>query len=91
MTATVLKVDKHKSQLKDKGDFWYIFWKGDDGVSYKTCVYEKFRNFARWGNVIRKGAGTRVENLLARGKMIDADSFPRIVQEVGNGQERVQE
>ncbi len=78
MFAEVLKIEKHPSKLVERGNFYYIFFKNEKG-SYKTCVYEKFRNFKNWREVISKGIGIKLDNLVLRGRdLVDADSMPVI-------------
>lgn len=80
MKATLLRISKYASKLPDKGDFLYLFFKGDDGRSFKTCLYPKFGNFSRWNIVLNKGIGAVVDNLNVKANnLIDADSFPKII------------
>lgn len=79
MKAVVLKVKPYQSRMG--GNFCYIFFKGEDGKSYFTCVYERFANYNRWRGIISLGAGTVVDNLNTKGKLIDADSWVKIVNE----------
>lgn len=76
MKATLLKVDKKPSRFG--GEFYYLFFKGEDGKSYRSCVYPKYGNFKRWHGIVNK-VGAVLDNLIAKGSMIDADSFPKIV------------
>ena len=77
MNATILKIEKHKSKLS-LGDFYYIFFKGDDGHSYKTCIFPECRNYERWKVYIEKNAvGTELSGLrIKKNRLIDADSRP---------------
>jgi hypothetical protein len=81
MQMEVLKIVKHESKLGGKGNFWYIFFKSELGLSYRTCVYEKFRNFRNWSKVIPNGVGLKLENLRVIGKLVDADSLP-VIKEI---------
>jgi hypothetical protein len=58
MKMTVLKIVPTKSKYGK--EFFYIFLKGDNGGSFKTCAYPSFGNFLRnhWNEVVQKGIGT---------------------------------
>ena len=58
MRLTILKITKTKSKFGDY--FYYIFLKGDNGASFKTCIYPKYGNYLRnkWDMVIAHGEGT---------------------------------
>jgi hypothetical protein len=77
MNATILKIEKHKSKLS-AGEFYYIFFKGDDGHSYKTCIFPECRNYERWKVYIEKNAvGTLLSGLMVKkDRLFDADSRP---------------
>jgi hypothetical protein len=60
------------------GHFYYAFFKGEDGKSYRSCLYPQFGNFKRWEPLLNK-ENVILDGLQLRGKLIDADSFPRIV------------
>lgn len=45
--AWITKISKVPSSLHG-GDLFYIFFKGYDGKSYKTCTSTKYRNFSLW-------------------------------------------
>lgn len=77
MKATLLKVDKKSSN--QGGFFYYAFFKGEDGKSYRTCLYPKYGNFKRWQGIIDH-IGAIIDGLSARGSLIDADSFPKIIE-----------
>lgn len=83
MKARVLKIEKHDSKLPDKGSFYYIFFKGiEDCKSYRSCIYEKFRNFQNWKAIIQNNnIGLLLDNLVAQGNLINADSIPKIIRE----------
>lgn len=56
-------------------DVYAVFFKGDDGVAYRSWIDPKNGNFSRWSGLLVKGkvlTGLRIKN----GKLIDADSFP---------------
>ena len=83
MTATVLKTEKHKS--KYGGFFYYLFMKGEDGKSYRTCVAEKYSNYQRWKNFITRSLSGERFTLtglsLMRNGFINADCEPKEVIE----------
>ena len=72
MKAEITQVSKVPS--KYGGHFWYMFFKGEDGKSYKTCISPACRNFERWEQVL--GAiGLKLDKLnIKKGNLIDADS-----------------
>lgn len=47
MKAKITKITKKPS--KYGGQFYYIFFKGEDGKSYRTMTGTKFGNWQRWG------------------------------------------
>lgn len=69
----VLKIgDRQKS--KYQGFYYYVFFKGSDGKSYRTCITDACRNFGMWqgvkvGDIV---TGLRVK----KDELIDADSEP---------------
>ncbi len=86
MIAKIIKVHEQKSFLGQS--FYYIFFKGKDGHSYKTCAYPQFGNYPRWQKFIeafRAAQGIRevwLDGLNVIGKnLIDADSYARELQE----------
>jgi len=79
MNATILKIDKRKA--RDGGNFWYIFFKSFEGRSYRTCVYEKYRNFSNWYDIIKGNKiGLMLTGLIAGDKIVDADSDFKILK-----------
>ena len=46
MKAKIIGFEKRDS--KYGGHFFYIFFKDEDGKSYRTCADPKCRNFNRW-------------------------------------------
>jgi len=78
MKAMLLKTEKRTSKFG--GNFYYLFFKGEDGKSYRSCLYPNYGNFRRWQDIIGK-ENIALDGLIAKGKMIDADSFPRIIKE----------
>ena len=89
MKLTILKTEKHQSKLKDKGEFWYIFFKGEDGLSYKTCVYEKFRNYRNWQGILGLTPGSEIEVNIVRGNLVDADNQPKVLRKECNPENEV--
>jgi len=76
MRATLLKTQEQKSRFG--GHFFYAFFKGEDGRSYRSCLYPQYGNFSRWRSFIGR-EGVILEGLNTKGTMIDADSIPREV------------
>lgn len=76
----VMKIEKHSS--KQGNDFYYVFFKTDQGESLRTCLYPKYRNFSRWKSVTEMWEGTKystkeiwLDGLVKKSsKLIDADS-----------------
>lgn len=94
MKAKILKVELKKS--RHGGQFYHAFFKGEDGKSFRSCLYLDCRNFARWQPVIREvqqGREIWLKDLaLTKGGLIDADSrFSRVsaVDDVLSEMERV--
>jgi len=81
MKATLLKTVCKKSNYG--GHFYYAFFKGEDGRSYRSCLFPQCGNFKRWQRFVGKEA-VELENLNVRGDIVDADSYPR---EINNGKE----
>lgn len=74
MEALILKIDERESKYGDR--FKYVFFKGvADGKSYFSCLYPKMGNHRRWVALLKPG--NIIGNLIAKGKLIDADSYPR--------------
>ena len=77
MRMTILKVDKKQSSYG--GHFYFMFMKGEDGKSYRTCLYPNYGNFARWSPYLTK-IGTQVDGArILNGTVVDADSEIRAV------------
>lgn len=72
---------KKKASLHG-GTFYYIFFKGDDVKSYRTCVYQKMGNFKRWeAFCIQDAVGKVLTGLVIKqGTLIDADSRPTMIR-----------
>ncbi len=77
MTA---KLISHRIEpSKSGGIVYHAFFKGEDGKSYDSYLYPKYRNFPRWMAVLNAKDEVWLENLNTRGRLIDADSnFRRI-------------
>lgn len=74
---TILKVSKKPSKINR--EFYWIFFKGDDGKSYRTCVDPANRNYSNWKEIMQPGyvlKGIRIKF----GNLIDADSRPVVVR-----------
>ena len=85
INAKVIKITEKKS--KHGGRFYYVFFKGEDGRSYRTHLVPQFGNFQRWGSVLadfERGIEIWLKGLIVRKESpkvsyIDADSlFERI-------------
>lgn len=76
ITAKTLRITKTSS--KYGGSFFYLFLKGVDGKSYRTCLYPNCRNFSRWRRIIKMAENNKeiwLTGLRERKKgLIDADS-----------------
>jgi len=85
MKAKVTKIDIRKSF--QGGFFYYIFFKSDEGKSYKTCIYPRYGNFARWKPIIERWESIKysiqelwLNGLITKSKnLIDADSYFEIL------------
>ena len=81
MKAKILKIQKKKSEYG--GHFYFVFMKGEDGKSYKTCLYPSCGNFKRWSFVIEKHSPDKemwLGNLRVKnGRLVDADSLVELV------------
>jgi len=77
MKATLLKTQKMPSKFG--GYFYFAYFKGEDGKSYRSCLYPSYGNFQRWKSLIGR-ENVVLDNLVAKGKMVDADSFPREIK-----------
>ena len=76
MKAQITSFKKHKSKYGDI--FFYVFFKDENGQSFKTCLYTNMRNFQKWDKVVKPGMV--LDNLsLKRKGLIDADSQFQII------------
>ncbi len=79
----IYKVQKiTKAPSKYGGHFFYVFFKGSDGDSYKTCLDPKMRNYKNWLELITvfnaSITAVHVSGLkIKKGNLIDADSKPK--------------
>ena len=48
LKAEVLKIDQHPS--KYGGIFFYVYFKAENGKSYRSCVDPKMKNYKKSGN-----------------------------------------
>lgn len=77
MKAQLLDIQKHPS--KYEGDFYYLFFKDENGKNYKSCVGDAFRNWKNWSDIIAnfdKSNPIWLDGLKLKGELIDADSKP---------------
>lgn len=79
MRALLLKVEKHQSSYG--GHFFFAFFKGEDGKSYRSCLKPGMENWMRWQELIlavNHGADVWLDGLrVLRPGLIDADSWPK--------------
>ena len=80
MIATIIKIQKKKSRYG--GYFYYAFFKGLDGKSYYSCLYERLRNWTRWKKILNVGITlSNLKLVKGKAKIIDADSKFVMVEE----------
>jgi len=72
MVATIITIKRKLSQYG--GYFFYVYFKGQDGKSYYTCLYPKMRNFKRWKEFMKEGIVLVNLNIKEK-NLIDADSI----------------
>lgn len=71
-----------EQKSKYGGIFYYVYFKEySTGNSYKTCLTPSCRNYKNWTNLMNnyKDKVVEVENVRAEGKLVDADSLPKII------------
>lgn len=82
MKAKILKADLKKS--KHNGYFYHVFFKTDNGKSFRSCVYKECHNYSRWDKVVREfkaGKEVWLDNLfLVNDAIISADSDFRVAE-----------
>ena len=73
------QITSFKQQQSKYGDtFFYVFFKDQNGKSFRSCIYQNMRNFAKWKNVLKNGMV--LDNLTLKDKgLIDADSQFHII------------
>lgn len=74
----ITKISKQTSRYTKK-PVYAVFFKGDDGHSYKTWLDPNNGNFRRWEGLMKVGNVLTGINLKGNGNLVDADSFPRLV------------
>jgi hypothetical protein len=79
MKATLLRIEKHPSKFGK--EFYYFFFKCADGKSRRSCIYPTYGNFQRWKHLINTVLPIELDNLLMKGNLIDADSYPKTIYE----------
>lgn len=82
MKARPIKVQEQMSFIPGQ-NFYFVFFKGEDGSSYRTCISPTCGNFKRWApiiNQVRAGMEIWLDGLILYGrKIIDADSMFKVV------------
>lgn len=73
MKATLIRTQEQASKFG--GSFYYAFFKGEDGKSYRSCLTPSCRNFKNWKPFIGREF-VELDNLTMIAGMIDADSKP---------------
>jgi len=90
MNAKILKITERPSN--QGGIFYYVFFKSDEGKSYRSCISSKMRNFKNWEQIIKrytKGEELELSGLFVTPQgLIDADSKPVILESVSHEVER---
>lgn len=79
MKAKITKITRKPS--KHGGWFYFIFFKGEDGKSYRTMTGDQFGNYRRWYDIVEqwnKNSATPCEIwlkglVIKRDRIIDAD------------------
>ena len=68
---------------KHGNKFAYIFFKDEEGNSYKTCIYENCHNKDNWKYILdNPDKEIWLYNLIVKEKgLIDADSLPKLLHE----------
>jgi hypothetical protein len=71
MKARIVGVKKHPSNYG--GYFCYVFFKTEDGKSFRTCLTPQCGNYSNWRGLKK---GDIVDGLVIKNKgLIDADSL----------------
>lgn len=68
------QITSYKTQQSKYGkSFYYVFFKDENGKSFRSCIYVNMRNFEKWKRVLK--SGMVLDNLKLKQKgLIDADS-----------------
>ncbi len=62
------------------GDFYYLIFKNvEDKKPYKLTLQPKFNNFKHWQDVLKLEPGRLIYNVQTFGKVINGDSYPKII------------
>lgn len=74
----ILKVVHHPSKVNR--EFYYVFFKGDSGKSFRSALDPANRNFAHWKNLLKVGNVLTGINLkyYKNTWIVDADSHPKL-------------
>lgn len=81
LLSKLLVTGLKEQKSKYGGEFYYVYFKEyDTGNSYRTCLTPSCRNYKNWISLINNynDKVVEVENVRAEGKLIDADSLPKI-------------
>lgn len=81
MLGKLLVTGVSEQKSKYGGKFYYVYFKEyESGNSYRTCLSPNYGNFKNWRSLIEnyKDKVVEVENARTKGKMVDADSMPKI-------------
>lgn len=73
----ITKISKQTSRYTHM-PVYAVFFKADDGRSYKTWLDPKNGNYRRWEGLMKVDNVLTGINLKGNGNLIDADSFPRL-------------
>lgn len=70
---------KKTKSFYTKQDVFAVFFKGDDGKAYRTWLDPHNGNYARWQGLLKVGNVLTGINIKGNQRLVDADSFPRLV------------
>jgi len=80
MKATLLRIEQRPSKY-NSSLFYYFFFKGEDGKSYRSCIDPACGNFRRWSRFIGCNLPIVLGNLrVLKSNIIDADCEPEVVK-----------
>lgn len=87
-TMKFIKISKSYNS-KHGGEIFYLFFKDEDGKSFRTVLYDNMRNFSNWVDIINNAErGDEIGNLrtiLYKGKpIVDADSRPTNITKIAD-------